>query len=129
MDSGTAVETASSEPKRRGRPPSVNIIETHQTIDVPEAPKRVTMKLERHYCPINAYEIVGHWRPEIKRKHPSGRVDIIQAEEFIPGEPNPGPIPGVGFPKKLWAGTIISIDAEEAKRMRKLGIGSVEIPD
>lgn len=102
MKNGTAVETASN---------------------------RVTMKLERHYRPAGEVEIIGHFRPKIEKRHPSGRIEVIQEEAFIAGEPAPPPYPGVFITGKIWAGTILSVDAAEAKTMRKNGIAQVEIPD
>jgi hypothetical protein len=91
--------------------------------------KRIAMKLERHCRPAGPYEIVGHFRPEIRRKNPAGVMEVVRAEEFIKGEPAPPPLPGVGTTGKLWAGTIISLPEAEAKALKRAGIASVELAD
>lgn len=93
-----------------------------------EAPvKMVAMKLERHYRPAGPYEIVGYLKPEVKRKTATGDWKVVEAEEFIAGEPAPAPFPGVGYDSKVWARTTIKVPEDEARTMRKLGIGSVEL--
>jgi hypothetical protein len=91
--------------------------------------KMVPMKLERNYRPTGKFEIVGHTRPEIRKKSPSGKEVVIQAEEWVPGEAMPGAIPGAGFANKLWAGTVVKLPEDEAKAIQKARIGSLEFAD
>lgn len=95
----------------------------------PEAPRLSRVKLERNYVPQNAFTVVGHLRPEIKRKDPAGNLVVTQKEEFIPNEPMPATIAGTGFPNKLWAGTVIDIAEAEAKNIVKQKIGVLEFAD
>lgn len=92
--------------------------------------KRIKMKLERHCNPSGMdFEIIGHFQPELRRKNPAGVMEVVRAEAFIPGEPAPPPLPGVGTKGKLWAGTIIALPESNAKALRRAGIASVEILD
>ena len=95
----------------------------------PEGPRLARVKLNRNYCPINAFTIVGHTRPEIKKKNPAGREEIFQTEEWIPGEMMPAAIAGTGFKNKVWAGTVIELPETEAKSIVKQKIGSLEFAD
>jgi hypothetical protein len=105
-------------------PPSIQKEEPMQET----APKMVAMKLERNYRPAgDTFEIVGHTRPEIKRKDPSGKEVVIQKEEWIAGEAMPSAIPGAGFANKIWAGTVISLPLDEAKTVQKNRIGVPEL--
>lgn len=93
-------------------------------------PKLVAIKLERHYRPMGDYEVVGHWRPAVEVKSPAGKMVEISPETFVEGEPMPPPVAGAGSESlKLWAGTVVRLPSEEAKRARRLEIGSVEIDD
>lgn len=97
--------------------------------DVP-APKMVSILLSRHYRPMANYEIVGHWKPAVEVKNAAGKMVEISPATFVDGEPMPPPIAGVGSESlKLWAGTVVRLPSEEAKRARRLEIGSVEIED
>lgn len=91
--------------------------------------KFIPMKLERNYRPVSDYTIVGHTKPEVRRKTAAGVEVVVEAEEFVPGQAMPGKYPGVGFANKFWAGTVLKLPEDEAKAIRKAGIGSVEIAD
>lgn len=93
----------------------------HQFI---EPPKLVTMKLERHYVPRGAFEIVGYHKPEVKKKTATGDWKVVEPEEFVEGEACPPPNPGVGYPNKIWASTVIRVPVEEGKTMQRLGIAA-----
>lgn len=104
---------------------------------VPKA-KMVPVMLERHYRPKGEHEVLGYLQPEIKRKRPDGTFEIVQREEFIAdANPETGvigsmppPLAGVGtFSGKLWAGTKVRLPVDEAKFVRKEGIGAIEIDD
>lgn len=95
---------------------------------VPAAKMRV-MELKRNYRPIGEYEVVGYWQEEIKKKGPDGKEFIARPKAFIPNERAPSPMPGVDNPNKLWAGTVIRINVDEAKRMRSLDIADVSLED
>jgi hypothetical protein len=97
--------------------------------DVP-APKLVSILLSRHYRPMGAYEVVGHWKPAVEVKNAAGKMVEISPATVVEGEPMPPPIAGVGSESlKLWAGTVVRLPSEEAKRARRLEIGTVEIDD
>ena len=92
--------------------------------------KFIPMKLERNYRPQSSdYTIVGHTKPEVRRKTAAGVEVVVEAEEFVKGEAMPAKYPGVGFANKFWAGTVLKLPEDEAKAIRKAGIGSVEIAD
>jgi len=95
----------------------------------PLEPKLARVKLERNYVPAEGFKVIGHTKPEIKRKDSAGREVIIQEEEFFPGEPMPAKIAGTGFPGKLWAGTVIELPEAEAKNIVKQKIGVLEFAD
>lgn len=82
----------------------------------------VAMILKRNYVPIGQFEIVGHHREEVTEKNASGQIIVKSPAEFVPGEMAPPPMPGVGFDRKVWAGTTIRLPVEEARRARDLGI-------
>lgn len=80
------------------------------------------MKLLKHYRPMGEYEIVGWHKPAVIEKK-NGTDVIVEPAEFVKGETAPPPMPGVGgMSPKVWAGTVIKLPVEEAKRAQKLGI-------
>lgn len=83
----------------------------------------VAMRLERNYRPAGEFEIVGHTRPEIRKKTPAGVEEIVQEEKWMAGEAMPSAIPGAGFANKIWAGTVINLPVDEAKAVQKARIG------
>ena len=102
----------------------------------PPEPDWVTIKLLRNYRPNDHYEVLGYWQDEKTRKDSIGQIHVIQANEFISRpradddpriEPKPPAVAGTGFVNKLWAGTVIRVPKDEAKFLRKEGIGEVEI--
>lgn len=93
----------------------------------PNGEKLHKITLDRHYRPDGYYEVVGWHKEEVVKKRADGTTIITEPAEFIPGVVKPHHIGGVGFPTKIWAGTVLMIQETEAKRMRKLGIGSIEI--
>lgn len=108
----------------------------------PPQPKMVSVKLTRHYRPMEdidpadktrhlppVFEVVGYWTDEIKRKDPAGREIIVQKREFIAGETKPPVQAGTGSPLKLLSGTVVKVRKEEAKYIRDNGIGTIEIDD
>lgn len=105
--------------------PNVKIEEAPEAVAV----KMVPMKLDRHYRPYGAFEIVGYHKPEVKKKNSAGIEFVAEPSEFISGEKAPPPFPGVGFDSKVWAGTVIRLPEDEAKVIRKAGIGSLEFED
>ncbi|UYQ70971.1 hypothetical protein OF122_12975 [Pelagibacterium flavum] len=82
----------------------------------------VSMILKRNYVPMGKFEIVGHHRKEVTEKNASGQIIVKSPAEFVTGEMAPPPMPGVGFERKVWAGTTIKLPVEEARRARDLGI-------
>ena len=95
----------------------------------PKPENLIVMKLERNYRPASNFEVVGHLKPAVTRKNMAGVELTISPEEFVAGEPMPPAVAGTGFKDKLLAGTVIRIGSDEAKTMRKAGIGSVELLD
>lgn len=93
----------------------------------PNGEKLHKITLDRHYRPEGYYEVIGWHKEEVVKKRADGTTIITEPAEFIPGVVKPHHIGGVGFQTKIWAGTVLMIQETEAKRMRKLGIGSVEI--
>ena len=89
--------------------------------------KMVRVLLDRHYHPGGEFEVIGHTRPEIRKKDSTGREVIIQTQEWIAGEAMPAPIPGAGFKDKIWAGTVINLTEDEAKTVQRARIGVVEL--
>lgn len=96
-----------------------------------EAPKPpiVTVKLSRNYRPSDDFEVVGHWKDEIKVKNAAGQEVVVQKREFIKEEVAPPKLAGTGFADKLWAGTVIKVTKDEAKYIRAHEIGTVEVDD
>lgn len=90
-------------------------------------PKMIAVRLLRNYNPEGEYEVVGYDRPEIKVKDAGGKPVVIQEAAYIKGEEAPPPTPGVGSGRRVWAGTTIRIPVEEARTVRKNGIGEIEI--
>lgn len=91
----------------------------------PPPPKMVKMELIRHYVPkgdVNAIKIVGYQRAEKKTKDSAGNERVVVEAAFIDGEMFPPAHAGVGYPGKVWAGTVIEVPEAEAKEMRRLKI-------
>lgn len=122
-----------STPPVDGAPlPPVETYDPYAPRHVPEpepAVRLARVKLDKHYSPANPFSIVGHTRPEIKKKNPAGREEIFQTEEWIAGEMMPAAIAGTGFKNKVWAGTVIELPEVEAKAIVKQKIGSLEFAD
>jgi len=105
-------------------------------------PKMTAVKLERHYRPASdVFEVVGFWQPEIRRKDTTGVERVIQAEEFVTAPDDvedsptfgkvkmaPPPMAGVGSASlKIWAGSVVRLPNDEARKVVRAGIGTVEI--
>lgn len=73
--------------------------------------------LTKNYVPRGDYEIVGYLKEAVKQKDAAGNWRTIEREEFIKGEMKPHVSPGVGFPRKIWAGTHIRLPIDEAKHI------------
>jgi len=73
--------------------------------------------LNKHHCPAGAYEIVGYLKPKVERKDSTGKMIMVEPEQFVEGEMHPAPLPGTGFPNKIWAGTHIKLPVDEARRL------------
>jgi hypothetical protein len=95
----------------------------------PPAGKLKAMELKRNYRPQAGFEIVGHTRPEIKRKNAIGVVEVVQKASFVEGDMAPPPVPGVTIGGKVWAGTVIRVPIDEAKTMRAAGIAEPSLED
>lgn len=114
-------------------PETVTEIMPPATIAAIEAnkPKMVPVLLDRNYSPMtDQYEIVGHWKPAVQVKNAAGKLVEIEPRTFVKDIPMPSPLAGVGsVSRKLWAGCVVRLPVDEAKRARKEGIGSIEIDD
>lgn len=66
------------------------------------AKKMITMTLKRHYVPKGEYEVIS-------------RAEHEQ--------------PGVGYPNKLWAGSVIKVPEDEARDMRAKEIAERSFDD
>ena len=91
--------------------------------------KMVAMKLERHYRPAGAHEVVGYTKPAVTKKMPNGEMKIVEPEEYIVGEQCPPPFAGVISTGKIWASTTIKVPEDEAKTMKRLGIAERDFDD
>lgn len=93
------------------------------------AAKTVLIRLLRNYRPAGLFEIVGHEKPAKFKKNAAGQEVEVEPAVFVAGEQPDPPTPGTGFETKIWAGTLIRLSVEEAKRVRRLEIGEYEIDD
>lgn len=91
--------------------------------------KKSVVRLEKNYHPCGEFEVVGWHRPKIERKDAAGNMVTVQKAEFIKGEMAPAPYPGVGFPNKIWAGTVIRVPEPEARTMQRGKIGVLDFED
>jgi len=89
--------------------------------------KLVKMTLERHYVPRGYYEVVGYNKEAVVKKRADGQMVTVEPAAFIPDEKKPHAMGGVGFIRKIWAGTVLRLQETEAKEARKAGIASVDI--
>ena len=89
--------------------------------------KLISIKLERNYRPAGYYEVAGWHKEEIKRKNAAGQMVVVERAEFIEGERKPPAVAGTGFANKHWAGQVLRVPETEARTIRKLGIGSIEL--
>lgn len=67
----------------------------------PDAPM-ISVRLLKHHKPAHYYEVLGHYNDN---------------EEFVPGEAHPPPFPGLDQPHKLWAGTVVKLTADDARKL------------
>ena len=88
-----------------------------------ETGKTLKLELKRHYVPHNLVSIVGYQRPARFVKNAAGEQKEIEPAKFIDGEMYPAIFPGVGFEKKIWAGTVIELPEDEARQAKGKGIG------
>lgn len=91
--------------------------------------KLVSMKLLRNYVPMGQHQIVGYHKEARVMKNAAGQMIEVEKAEFIPGEAKPPAQAGVGYPNKIWAGTVIKLPADEAKRAYDLKIGERAFED
>lgn len=105
-------------------------------------PKMVAVKLVRHYHPKKPFEVVGWHKAARMGKNAGGQPIVLEQGGFIkeieddPEHPDfgkirpaPPPTPGAGSGVRLWASTVVRVPVEEAKAMRRAGIGEIEIDD
>jgi len=95
----------------------------------PAAEKQFSVRLLKNYHPCGVFDVVGWHRPKLERKDAAGNMVVVQKAEFIKGEMAPAPYPGVGFPNKIWAGTVIRVPEAEARTMQKGRIGELDFDD
>jgi hypothetical protein len=100
------------------------------TTPIETAPaKLVSIKLLRNYVPMGQHEIVGYHKDARYVKNAAGQMVEIEKAEFVAGQPKPPVQPGVGYPSKLWAGTVVKLPTDEAKRAYDLKIGELAFED
>lgn len=100
-------------------------------------PKTVAVKLLKNYRPLDievdpeggvtGVDVVGYDKAPVLRKNAAGTMIEVEKGGFIRGQQPPPATPGTGFPTKVWAGTTIRLPVEEAKAVRKAGIGEYEL--
>lgn len=91
-----------------------------QVAPTPAAEPLVAVTLLNHYVPMGSHEIVGYHQQRIVAKDAGGREIVKQEAAFIPGAMHPPPHPGVGYPNKIWARTVVKLPREEARRLLEL---------
>lgn len=107
--------------------PVANAALDQNTAPAPAPVKTIKMELLRNYVPRKLISIVGYLRPEKKVKSAGGQITVVQNEEWIAGEMRPHELSGVGFPNKIWAGTVIEVPEDEGRTMRANKIAEVYI--
>jgi len=80
-----------------------------------EGNKMFHVLLNKNYAPRGEFEIVGYFKPEVKKKAADGKWFVVEQGGFVKGEMKPAQSPGVGFNGKIWAGTHIMLPIDEAK--------------
>lgn len=93
------------------------------------APRLVPMKLLKNYVPMSEFEIVGYTKPAVTKKNAAGVVVVEAPEEFITGERMPPALAGTGFANKLWAGTVVRLPPDEAKKLYNRGLATRDFED
>ena len=99
-------------------PPSFHMEEptmANETAAPAQPSKMFPVLLNKNYQPCGAYEIVGYLKEAVKTKDAAGNWKVIEKEEFVDGEMKPHQYAGVGFAGKIWAGTTIKLQIDEAK--------------
>lgn len=89
--------------------------------------KSLPVHLLRHYAPKGEYELLGHVRPRKEVKGASGGIVVVDEGGWTPGEMHPAPLPGTGFPNKIWAGTHLMLPADEAKAIVANRIAEISV--
>lgn len=79
-----------------------------------EPVKMFPVKLLYNYRPFGEFTPVGWHKPAVEKKNAAGQMIIVEPAEFVEGEIKPAPYPGVGFPGKVWAGSVIGLPRDEA---------------
>lgn len=95
----------------------------------PEGAQLIDIRLDRNYVPMGYYEVVGYHKDAVVKKFPDGTTRETEPAEFIKGIMKPSKHPSVFELPKIWAGTVIRLVSDEAKRVTKEKIGSVELAD
>lgn len=94
-----------------------------------EGKRMRTVKLLKNYRPMGAFEAVGYEKPAVLRKNARGVMETVEEATFVRGELAPSPMGTPGTEEKIWAGTTIRLEHDEAVRVRKLGIAEYELDD
>ena len=94
-----------------------------------EAKRMLTVKLLKNYRPVGDFVAVGYERPAVLRKNARGVMETAEPAQFIPDELAPSPMGTPGKAEKIWAGSVIKLERDEAVRTRKLGIAEYELDD
>jgi hypothetical protein len=88
------------------------------------------VRLLRHYVPKGEYKIAGYNKPPIEQKNAIGQMVMIDPGGWQEGEMHPAPLPGAGFPRKIWADTVVQLPVDEAKEVvaKKIGERADALP-
>lgn len=89
------------------------------------------VRLVRHYVPLGGYEVLGYNKPDRMVKNAAGQMVVAEKGGWQAGEMHPAPLPGAGFPNKVWAETFIKLPLEEAKAIisKRIAERADELPN
>lgn len=120
-------EGAATEPPFSIPATDEGIVMQTQEVPAPKPPVKMhAVRLLRNYRPAGPVEIVGWHKDAVRKKSAAGVMVEVSPAEFIRGEMKPAPYPGVGFPGKIWAGTVVKLTEDEARSVKKQRIGELE---
>lgn len=81
------------------------------------------IRLLRNYVPKGEYKIAGYQKAPVQQKNAIGVMVTVDPGGWQEGEMHPSPLPGTGFPNKIWAETVVQLPMDEAKEVMAKKIG------